>query len=208
MPIQVLLVVTSWLMIPFAWLPGHGGQRRIGGRLGSAVTYVAIAVGGLCWITMPLLVQPRFVGLLRARMSVAGGVLVATGVILWGWSVRHLEPSVGWSDEINPKYLVTEGPYRWMRHPIYVAGVILIVSWILLNGAIYSLLLCPIFYLLFRFEAYLEERLVLRPKFGDEFQDYKEQVQAFFGRVGTAILTLIYLLLAVAVALGLVPTAG
>ena len=141
-------------------------------------------------------------------MSVAGEVLVATGVILWGWSVRHLEPSVGWSDEINPKYLVTEGPYRWMRHPIYVAGVILIVGWILLNGAIYSLLLCPIFYLLFRFEAYLEERLVLRPKFGDEFQDYKEQVQAFFGRVGTAILTLIYLLLAVAVALGFVPTAG
>ena len=208
MPIQVLLVVTSWLMVPFAWLPGHSGQRRIGGRLGSAVTYVAIALGGLCWITMPLLAQPRFVGLLRARMSVAGGVLVATGVILWGWSVRHLEPSVGWSDEINPKYLVTEGPYRWMRHPIYVAGVILIVGWILLNGAIYSLLLCPIFYLLFRFEAYLEERLVLRPKFGDEFQDYKEQVQAFFGRVGTAILTLIYLLLAVAVALGFVPTAG
>ncbi len=208
MPIQVVLAATSWLMIPFAWLPGHSGQRRIGGRLGSAITYVAIALGGLCWITMPLLAQPRFVGLLRARMSAAGGVLVATGVILWGWSVRHLEPSVGWSDEINPKYLVTEGSYRWMRHPIYVAGVTLIVGWILLNGAIYSLLLCPLFYLLIRFEAYLEERLVLGPKFGGEFQRYKEQVPAFFGRVGTAIVILMYLLFAVAVVLGCVPTAG
>jgi len=208
MPIQVALAATSWLMIPLAWLPGHSGERRIGGRLGSAVTYVAIAVGGLCWITMPLLAQPRFVGLLRARIAVAGEVLVATGVILWGWSVRHLEPSVGWSDEINPKYLVTKGPYRWMRHPIYVAGVILIVGWILLNGALYSLLLCPILYLLFRLEAYLEESRVLGPRFGDEFEQYKDGVPAFFGRVGEAILTLIYLLFAVAVALGLVPTAG
>ena len=208
MPIQVLLATTSWVMIPLAWLPGHSGERRFRGRLGSAVTYVAITIGALAWITMPLLAQPRFVDLLRARIAVAGGVLVATGVILWAWSVRHLEPSVGWSDEINPKYLVTEGPYRWMRHPIYVAGTILMVGWILLNGAIYSLLLCPVFYLLFRFEAYLEERLVLGPKFGDEFHRYRELVPAFFGRLGTASLTLIYLLFAVAVALGFVLTAG
>jgi len=82
------------------------------------------------------------------------------------------------------------------------------VGWVLLNGALYSLSLCPIFYLLFRFEAYLEERRVLGQKFGDEFQRYKEQVPAFFGRIGTAILTSIYLLFVVAVALGLVPTAG
>jgi len=95
-----------------------------------------------------------------------------------------------------------------MRHPIYVGVVILMVGWVLLNGALYSLSLCPIFYLLFRFEAYLEERRVLGQKFGDEFQRYKEQVPAFFGRIGTAILTSIYLLFVVAVALGLVPTAG
>jgi len=197
MSIQVVLAAASWLMIPLAWLPGHSGQRRIGGRAGSAVTYAAITIGTLAWITMPLLVQPSFVGLLRARIAVAGEVLVATGVILWAWSVRHLEPSVGWSDEINPKYLVTKGPYRWMRHPIYVAGVILIVGWILL-----------ILYLLFRLEAYLEESRVLGPRFGDEFEQYKDGVPAFFGRVGEAILTLIYLLFAVAATLGFVPSAA
>lgn len=195
-------------MIPLGWLPGHSGRRRISGRLGSAVTDVAIAIGGLAWITMPLLAQPRFVGSLRIGLGAAGVLLVATGAILWGWSIRFLQPSVGWSDEINPKYLVTQGPYKRMRHPIYVGVVILIVGWILLNGALYSLLLCPILYLLFRFEAYLEESRVLGPKFGHELQQHKEQVPAFFGRVGTATLSLIYLCLIVAVALGLVPTAG
>lgn len=195
-------------MIPLGWLPGHSGQRRISGRLGSAVTYVAIVIGGLTWITMPLLAQPRFIGSLRIGLGVVGVLLVATGAILWVWSARTLEPSVGWSDEINPEYLVTHGPYRRMRHPIYVGVVILMVGWVLLNGALYSLSLCPIFYLLFRFEAHLEERRVLGPKFGDEFQRYKEQVPAFFGRVGTAILTSIYLLFVVAVALGLGPTTG
>lgn len=208
MRIQVVLAATSWLMIPVAWLPGHRGQRRIRGCLGSTVTYVAIAIGGLCWITMPLLAQPRLVGLLRIGLGVAGVLFVATGATLWGWSVRLLEPSVGWSDEINPEYLVTEGPYRWTRHPVYVAAAILMVGWILLNGALYSLLLCPIFYLLFRFEAHLEERLVLGPKFGDEFERYKEQVPVFFGRFVTTILTLAYLLFIVAVALAFVRTAG
>jgi len=195
-------------MIPLAWLPGHRGQRRISGHLGSAVTYVAIAIGGLAWITMPLMAQPRFVGSLRIGLGVVGALLVVAGVILWVWSARTLVPSVGWSDEINPEYLVIQGPYRWTRHPIYVGVVILMIGWILLNGALYSLLFCPIFYLLFHFEAYLEESRVLATKFGDEFQQYKEQVPALFGRVGTAILISIYLLFIVAVALALVPTAG
>lgn len=204
----MVLAATSWLMIPLGWLPGHRGQRRISGHLGSAVTYVAIAIGGMAWITMPLLEQPRFIGSPRMGLGVVGTSLVAAGVILWGWSARTLVPSVGWNDEINPQYLVTHGPYRRMRHPIYVGVVTLMVGWILLNGALYSLLLCPIFYLLFRFEAYLEESRVLGPKFGHEFQQYKEQVPAFFGRVGMAILTLIYLLFVVTVALGFMPTAG
>jgi protein-S-isoprenylcysteine O-methyltransferase Ste14 len=154
---------------------------------------------------MPLLAQPRFIGSLRLGLGVAGALLVSVGAILWGWGVRLLEPSVGWGDESNPKYLVIQGPYKWMRHPIYVGAVTLMVGWILLNGALYSLLLCPIFYLMFHFEAYLEEKSILGPKFGHEFQRYKEQIPAFFGRVGTAILALIYLLLVIAVAWGFVP---
>ena len=205
MLIQVVLAAISWLMIPLGWLPGHSGRRRISGHLGSAVNFAAIAIGGLILITMPLLAQPRFIGSLRLGLGVAGALLVSVGAILWGWSVRLLEPSVDWGDESNPKYLVIQGPYKRMRHPIYVGAVTLMVGWILLNGALYSPLLCPIFYLMFHFEAYLEEKFILGPKFGEEFQRYKEQIPAFFGRVGTAILALIYLLFVIAVALGFVP---
>jgi protein-S-isoprenylcysteine O-methyltransferase Ste14 len=126
---------------------------------------MAIFVGAIIWITMPLLEQPRFIGSLRIGLGVAGAVFTATGVMLWVWGGRTLVPSTGWGEDNNPKYLVTEGPYKLMRHPVYVGVVSLMVGWILLTGAVYSFLLCPIFYLLLCFEAYLEEERALRPRF-------------------------------------------
>jgi hypothetical protein len=76
-----------------------------------------------------------------------------------------------------------------------------------LRGSFYSLLLCPIYYLLFRFEAYLEEHRVLEPKFGDEFRRFKKRVPvAFFGRIGTAILLLMYLVFVSLVIAGKIAT--
>jgi protein-S-isoprenylcysteine O-methyltransferase Ste14 len=216
MLIQILLAAINWLLFPLAWPAAFAGQRRLSGRFGTIVSQIgkqaqliAILVLLVPWIAMPILGQPRFAGSVRSVLSMAGALLVAAGVILYVWGVRNLVPSTGWADDINPKYLVTKGPYQWIRHPLYVAGISLIVGYVLLMGAVYSLLLCPLLLLVLRCEAYVEEKRVLEPKFGDEFRRYKEQVQAaLFGRVGTAALTLLYLLFAAAVLAGMVPIAG
>jgi protein-S-isoprenylcysteine O-methyltransferase Ste14 len=177
--------------------------------MGKQAQLIAILVLLGPWITMPLLKQPRFSGSVRSVLGIAGTLPVAAGVILTAWGVCTLVPSTGWADDINPKYLVTKGPYKWIRHPLYVAGVSLIVGYVLLTGAVYSFLLCPLLYLVLRCEAYLEEKRVLEPKFGDEFRRYKAQVQAaLFGRVGTIVLTLLYLLFTAAVLAGMVPIVG
>jgi protein-S-isoprenylcysteine O-methyltransferase Ste14 len=216
MLIQILLAAINWLLFPLGWPAVFVGQRRLSGRFGTVISQIgkqaqsiAILVLLVPWIGMPILEQPRFSGSVRSVLGIAGALLVAAGVILSAWGMRTLIPSTGWADDINPEYLVTKGPYKWIRHPISVAGISLIVGYVLLAGAVYSFLLCPIPYLVLRCEAYLEEKRVLEPKFVPEFRRYKEQVQAaLFGRVGTGALTLLYLLFAAAVLAGMVPFVG
>lgn len=90
----------------------------------ATILYIA-APRWMAWASLP------FPGWLRW-----GGVLVAlTGFALLQWAHRAL--SMNWSDTprlVEAQVLVTDGPYRWIRHPIYTA-FLLIMSAILLLSA-------------------------------------------------------------------------
>jgi protein-S-isoprenylcysteine O-methyltransferase Ste14 len=205
---QVELAVVSWLGIPMGWLAGHRGQRHITQPLGAIITNAGVLIIIGPWVIMPFLAQPRFVGSLRTGTFAIGILLLVAAALMETWAMPFIFPAAKkGGDELNPEFLVVKGPYRWVRHPQYAAGVVAMIGLALLRGAMYSLLLSPICYLLFRFEAYLEESRVLEPKFGDEFRRFKEKVPtAFFGRIGTIILILAYLVFVYLVVLGKVTT--
>jgi protein-S-isoprenylcysteine O-methyltransferase Ste14 len=160
------------------------------------------------WIVMAFLAQPRFVDPLRTWTLFSGTLFFIAAALLGVWSTPFIFPAAKkGGDELDPEFLVVKGPYQWVRHPQYVTGILGLIGLDLLLGAMYSLLLSPIFYLLFRFEAYLEESRVLERKFGDEFRQFKKRVPiALFGRIGTTILLLTYLVFVFLVVLGKVPT--
>jgi protein-S-isoprenylcysteine O-methyltransferase Ste14 len=194
--VQVLLAVVCWLGIPVAWLAARRPrQRRITLIIWGIITNVGVAIMIVPWIVMAFLAQPRFVNPLRTWTFFSGILLLIAAVLLGVWSTPFIFPAAKkGGDELNPEFLVVKGPYQWVRHPQYVTGILGLIGLDLLLGAMYSLLLSPILYLMFRFEAYLEESLVLEPKFGDEFRQFKKRVPiAIFGRIGTTILLLIYL---------------
>jgi protein-S-isoprenylcysteine O-methyltransferase Ste14 len=206
--LQVRLAVVSWLGILLGWLPGYRGQRRIRQPFGGIITNLGVIIMIAPWVVMPLLAQPRLTGSLQSVAFVIGALLLVIAVLIAAWATPFIFPAAKkGGDELNPEFLVVRGPYRWVRHPQYVGVVIGFIGWALMQGGLYSLLLSPILFLLFRFEAYLEESRVLEPKFGDEFRRYKEQVPAaFFGRIGTIILILVYVIFVSLVILGKVPT--
>jgi protein-S-isoprenylcysteine O-methyltransferase Ste14 len=78
--------------------------------------------------------------------------------------------------------LITHGPYRWVRHPLYSAGLLLCVSLTLLT-ALWTLgvgMLIPLAVLLWR--TPLEEaRLVAT--FGEEYRAYMRRTGRFFPRL-------------------------
>jgi protein-S-isoprenylcysteine O-methyltransferase Ste14 len=194
--LQSGLAGVSWLGILFGWLPGHSGHRRIRQPFGGIITNTGVVILIAPWVIMPLLAQPRFTGALRTMTFATGALLLLAAALIAVWAMPFIFPAAKkGGDELDPEFLVTHGPYQWVRHPQYVGVVIGFIGWALLQGGVYSLLFSPVLFLLFRSEAYLEESHVLEPKFGDEFRRFKEQVPAaFFGCPGTIILIAAYTL--------------
>lgn len=81
--------------------------------------------------------------------------------------------------------LITHGPYRWVRHPLYSAGLLLCVSLTLLT-ALWALgvgMLIPLAVLLWRTPRE-EARLIAL--FGDEYRAYMRRAGRFFPRLPTS----------------------
>lgn len=204
--LQVILVIISWLGIAISWSSGYLGNRRIRQPFSGILTNVGILVMFIPWIVMPILAQPHLIGPWQAVTFAMGIVFIVAAIIIEVKAMPFILPAAKkGGDELDPEYLVVEGPYRRVRHPQYLGAVFLFIGWILLLGGLYTILLSPIVFLLLRFEAYLEESRVLGPKFGTEFLQFKERVHtAILGRIGIVILILVYLVFVTLLALGYV----
>jgi protein-S-isoprenylcysteine O-methyltransferase Ste14 len=73
--------------------------------------------------------------------------------------------------------LVTDGPYRYSRNPMYLGFTLAYIGVSLLTGAVWSLLLLPVALMVTqRFVIEREERY-LAHKFGDAYREYVRRVR-------------------------------
>ena len=73
--------------------------------------------------------------------------------------------------------LVTEGPFRYSRNPIYVALTLLYVGVALLINALWILLLVVPVLVVIRYGVIAREEAYLTRKFGDAYRQYTAQVR-------------------------------
>jgi protein-S-isoprenylcysteine O-methyltransferase Ste14 len=78
--------------------------------------------------------------------------------------------------------IVTDGPYRWVRHPLYSVGTVfwIALSLVLSNGAILFMSLV-IFVLIVRRTRIEEEKLM--EAFGERYRVYKTYTGRFIPRL-------------------------
>lgn len=88
---------------------------------------------------------------------------------------RNVSPTVITHEDHQ---LVTHGPYRWIRNPLYTAGGLVFTglglvaaSWFLISGAVFAVVL--VWLRLPKEEAQLEDR------FGQEYRDYVSRTGRF-----------------------------
>lgn len=144
-------------------------------------------------VLLPLLgylINPAWVSWARIELpswlrwlGAAGGALAVPLAI---WVLGSIGTNISPSHATREGHqLVTHGPYRWVRHPLYSAGMVLCVSLTLLT-ALWTLgvgMLIPLAVLLWRTPRE-EARLI--EAFGDEYRAYMRRTGRFFPRLLTA----------------------
>jgi len=82
---------------------------------------------------------------------------------------RRGKPTSGWE---HTTVLIRTGIYRWVRHPMYLAALLIVTSTMLWQLAAISLALWVPSVVCFVLAAFSEDRFNAR-KFGDDYRRYK-----------------------------------
>jgi protein-S-isoprenylcysteine O-methyltransferase Ste14 len=126
----------------------------------------------MAWSSMPLPVWLRWLGV----------AIAVTGGVLFVWTFRNLGKNL--TDTVVTRRehtLVTTGPYRWVRHPFYVAAALAMLgnalvaaNWFLLGGGVMVFTLLAI-------RTRIEEAELLA-RFGGAYQAYMHRTRRFLPR--------------------------
>ena len=169
--------------IPIFWLAVHPFVDKWRGRKGRVFTPL-----GLVWLGAIILLgivtsKWRYESLYVTPWSLLpGGILAAVDLYL----LRKIGRDFG-SDrligrhELNPQQddqrLITTGMHARMRHPIYLAHLIMLAAWTVGSGLVvmYELLAFAIVTGAFMIRT---EDAELEKRFGDEYREYRKRVPA------------------------------
>jgi protein-S-isoprenylcysteine O-methyltransferase Ste14 len=118
-------------------------------------------------------------------MRYAGIVPLLGGLLFYLASAwNFVEQGKGTPAPIDPpKLLVTSGPYRYVRNPMYVGGVLILLGESILFTSIALLLYLCIIWLAFHLFIVLYEEPHLRKAFGTEYEEYFRNVRRWVPRL-------------------------
>ena len=116
--------------------------------------------------------------------NLAGLLVVAAGLAMYAWCLVFHFKSYRTSVRVgfSPPHLVTTGPYRVSRNPMYVSGLLAWVGWTFLYGSPAVLAALTLLWAVFSFRVIPFEERQLETQFGDEYLDFKRTVPRWIGR--------------------------
>ncbi len=102
--------------------------------------------------------------------------LLGIALLIWaGWTLRRHNTTV-LPDKAATR-LVTDGPFRFRRNPIYIADILILFGLAEITQNIWFVILAIPFALLVTWLAILPEERHLEDQFGDAYRDYKAQTR-------------------------------
>lgn len=171
------LILALWLIWALYWIvaarSGKPVRRRepVAGRIAFlAQALVTAVLLGPRDLPGSLGMQVIGGGWLRFWISV---MIIVAGLALSIWARRVLGGN--WSGSITLKEgheLVTEGPYRWVRHPIYSGVLLMIFGTGFASGRIQGLVAFAIALISLCLKSRVEERW-MQSEFSNYYDDYK-----------------------------------
>jgi len=117
-------------------------------------------------------------------IQVAGGAIVIIGGVLALWCVVTFA-IVGRGTPAPfdpPRRLVTAGPYRLVRNPMYIGAGLAVGGTALFYSSLAMVVYTVIFFLIAHFFVVLYEEPVLKCIFGEEYEAYCRRVRRWLPR--------------------------
>jgi protein-S-isoprenylcysteine O-methyltransferase Ste14 len=141
------------------------------------------AIGGL----LVYLVNPAWMRWAQVDVPVgwrlAGGPLGLVSLAGFSWVFRHLGENVTPTAQIRQEHtLVTTGPYRWVRHPMYATGFLLFFSYFLLSANVFVGVMCGMAFAMLIIRLPTEEANLVE-RFGDDYRAYMRRTGRLLPRL-------------------------
>jgi protein-S-isoprenylcysteine O-methyltransferase Ste14 len=107
-----------------------------------------------------------------------GGGLLILGILLMGWAMGRFRAAATPVPTWQPtSALVTAGPYRHTRNPIYIGLLLIYVGLAVLLASRWSLSFAVPLFLVLHFGVVVREEAYLEAKFGDPYRRYRVEVR-------------------------------
>ncbi len=137
-----------------------------------AIYAVPLTTGILLQTLFPMnLLPPVGVYVLGGLLFILAGILAVSAIRMMrqsGTSVAPNQPTIA---------IVTDGPYRFSRNPIYISLTLVYCSISLVANALWPIILLPIVLILIDRGVIAREERYLEDKFGEEYIQYKTCVR-------------------------------
>jgi protein-S-isoprenylcysteine O-methyltransferase Ste14 len=109
--------------------------------------------------------------------GIAGLIVCMTGFAVCVWARRHLGKNWGMPMSFKEGHeLVTTGPYRYVRHPIYGGILLAFLGTALINGPLWMVVFAALA-IYYGYSARTEENL-MRRQFPEQYKRYKQRTKA------------------------------
>jgi protein-S-isoprenylcysteine O-methyltransferase Ste14 len=115
---------------------------------------------------------------LGSWLAAAGVVVLAGGAAVFWWGMATFARArTGIMLQSPASRLVTAGPYRWTRNPMYVGFVAMYVGLALLMNSLWPLALLPAVVISLEIVVITREERYLRSVFGPAYEEYCRRVK-------------------------------
>ncbi|MGD1074583.1 MAG: isoprenylcysteine carboxylmethyltransferase family protein [Thermodesulfovibrionales bacterium] len=183
-----LITLVLWPIIPLFWIPVHcatGFFRSIG-----LLTYIFPFAA---WLPLAYIICSHRGYLLDHKiapsqaLNILGTFLFFIGTSLHVCTGKLLgfRALVGMPElsETNRQILVTKGAFSVVRHPTYLAHIMMLSGAFLLTGVVAVGIVTVLDYVVVNTFIIPFEEKELSERFGKDYQEYKQRVPRFFPRI-------------------------
>jgi protein-S-isoprenylcysteine O-methyltransferase Ste14 len=150
-----------------------------------------IKIGGLVLWFSPLayLLNPAWMAWSKLGLPVGArwlgvgiGVLCVLGIY---WLFSSIGSGITPTSATRKEHrLVTSGPYRWVRHPLYTVGSSMFIAFGMMADSWFIALLGILAFIAMAIRTPKEEANLIE-KFGDEYREYMKRTGRFFPKLGS-----------------------